>query len=66
MAVLCAFVLVPGTPDLYAQPMSRDASPQAQQAPKIPSDQLDSLVAPEDRGQRCEECREKNEHRLEL
>jgi len=46
LAVLCSFVLAPGTPGLYAQPARQDAGSQAQPSPKIPNDQLDSLVAP--------------------
>src|SRR5580658_9282486 len=42
-AVLCALLLAPGDTLLYAQPQD----PAQQQAPpKIPNDQLDSLVAP--------------------
>jgi hypothetical protein len=39
-------LLAPGTPDLYARPLAQDAASQEREAPKIPSDQLDSLVAP--------------------
>jgi hypothetical protein len=46
IAVFCAVLLAPGSPDVYAQPSSQDASSQGQEAPKIPNDQLDSLVAP--------------------
>jgi len=39
-------LLAPGTPDLYARPLAQAAASQEQEAPKIPSVQLDSLVAP--------------------
>jgi Protein of unknown function (DUF3300) len=46
VALLCALLLVPGNLTAYAQsPPPQDAS-QEQAAPKIPNDQLDSLVAP--------------------
>jgi Protein of unknown function (DUF3300) len=46
VALLCALLLVPGDLTAYAQsPPKQDAS-QEQPAPKIPNDQLDSLVAP--------------------
>jgi len=41
LAVLCALLILPGDPVLYAQP-----APQAQGAPQLSLDQLDSLVAP--------------------
>jgi uncharacterized membrane protein YgcG len=43
LAVLCALLLTPGDTLLYAQ---QEAAPAEQAAPKIPNDQLDSLVAP--------------------
>jgi len=43
LAVLCAILLTPGDTLLYAQ---QEAAPAEQAAPKIPNDQLDSLVAP--------------------
>ncbi len=46
IAAFCTLLLAPGTPDMYARAMKLDASSQDQQAPKIPDDQLDSLVAP--------------------
>jgi uncharacterized protein DUF3300 len=46
IAVFCAMLLAPGTPDLYARPLAQDAASKEREAPKIPSDQLDSLVAP--------------------
>jgi len=46
IAVFCAILLAPGTPDLYARPLAQAASSQGQEVPKIPNDQLDSLVAP--------------------
>src|ERR1700747_2305247 len=46
-AVLCSIVLLPGNlPSTQSQPVSQQASSPAAQAPKIPPDQLDSLVAP--------------------
>src|ERR1700746_1641097 len=46
-AVMCSIVLLPGTlPATQSQPVSQQASAPAQEAPKIPNDQLDSLVAP--------------------
>ena len=46
LAVLCSVLLVSGDPAAYAQPLTQDAAPQEQAEPKIPNDQLDSLVAP--------------------
>ena len=43
LAVLCALLLTPGETLLYAW---QEAAPADQAAPKIPDDQLDSLVAP--------------------
>jgi hypothetical protein len=43
LSLLCAVLLVRGDPALYAQQPSQS---QEQEAPKIPNDQLDSLVAP--------------------
>src|SRR5208283_3121460 len=43
LAVLCAMLLTPGDSLLYAR---QEAAPADQAAPKIPNDQLDSLVAP--------------------
>jgi Protein of unknown function (DUF3300) len=46
-AVVCSIVLVPATvPAARAEPVSQEASAPAQEAPKIPNDQLDALVAP--------------------
>ena len=45
VAVLCAILLVPGDVALLANPQEQAAAP-ADQAAKIPPDQLDSLVAP--------------------
>src|SRR6201981_2921336 len=46
-AVICSIVLLPGTlPATQSQPVSQQASAPAAEAPKIPNDQLDSLVAP--------------------
>jgi hypothetical protein len=46
-AVVCSIVLVPSTvPATRAGPVSQQASEPAQEAPKIPNDQLDALVAP--------------------
>jgi len=41
LALLCALLILPGDPVMYAQP-----APQAQDAPLLSLDQLDSLVAP--------------------
>jgi Protein of unknown function (DUF3300) len=46
LAVLCAFLLAPGDTAMYAQQAEQQAAPQGEAAPAIPSDQLDSLVAP--------------------
>lgn len=46
VAALCAMLLAPGPPNVYAGAEAQDNSAQAQQPPKIPNDQLDSLVAP--------------------
>ena len=46
-AVVCAIALVPATvPPMRAEPVAQEASTPAQEAPKIPNDQLDALVAP--------------------
>ncbi|HET7106975.1 MAG TPA: DUF3300 domain-containing protein [Candidatus Acidoferrum sp.] len=46
-AVVCSIALVAATvPPMRAQPVSQEASAPAQEAPKIPNDQLDALVAP--------------------
>jgi len=47
VAILCTFVLLPG--DTLANPLSRSQAPASAsqtQTPKIPPEQLDSLVAP--------------------
>jgi Protein of unknown function (DUF3300) len=46
VAVLCALLIAPGDTWAYAKSVHQDATPQGQEAPKIPNDQLDSLVAP--------------------
>jgi hypothetical protein len=46
LALLCSALLVTGDPVIYAQPSTQDAASQEQADPKIPNDQLDSLVAP--------------------
>jgi hypothetical protein len=46
VAVLCALLIAPGDSWAYTLPTPQDAAPQGQDAPKIPNDQLDSLVAP--------------------
>lgn len=46
VALLCVLLLVPGDPGLYAQSQPAPAAQTAQAEPKIPNDQLDSLVAP--------------------
>ena len=46
-AVMCSVVLLPGTlPPTQSQPVSQQAGAPAEDAPKIPNDQLDSLVSP--------------------
>jgi Protein of unknown function (DUF3300) len=46
LAVFCALLIAPGDTGTYARSVHQDAAPQGQDAPKIPNDQLDSLVAP--------------------
>src|SRR5258705_9474435 len=46
VALLCALLLLPGDLVAYAQSSPEQDAPQGQPAPKIPNDQLDSLVAP--------------------
>ncbi len=46
VAILCAAALVPGTSVMLAQQDQAPAATTTQAAPKIPDDQLDSLVAP--------------------
>lgn len=46
MAVVCVLSLAPGDTAVYAQPTPQQNGPAEQTAPKIPNDQLDSLVAP--------------------
>jgi hypothetical protein len=47
VAVLCVLLIAPGDTWAYARwSVHQDAVPQGQDAPKIPNDQLDSLVAP--------------------
>src|SRR6201998_3463555 len=46
LALLCSVLLVTGDPAVYAQPSTEEAAPQEQSEPKVPNDQLDSLVAP--------------------
>lgn len=46
VALLCALLLLPGDLTAYAQSAPQQSAPQEQPAPKIPNDQLDSLVAP--------------------
>jgi hypothetical protein len=46
VAVLCALLLAPGDTMLVARQAQQPSSPTEQDAPKIPNDQLDSLVAP--------------------
>jgi Protein of unknown function (DUF3300) len=45
VALLCALALLPGDPMVYAQTAPQQGT-SGQDAPKIPNDQLDSLVAP--------------------
>ena len=44
--MLCALLLAPGDTMLVARQVQQPGSPMEQDAPKIPNDQLDSLVAP--------------------
>ena len=47
MALVCSVVLVPGTlPLAGSEPGRQEAGAPTEEAPKIPNDQLDSLVAP--------------------
>jgi hypothetical protein len=46
LVVLCAFLLTPGETVTYAQQAEQQAAAPEQEAPKIPNDQLDALVAP--------------------
>ncbi|HEY7304973.1 MAG TPA: DUF3300 domain-containing protein, partial [Bryobacteraceae bacterium] len=46
LAVLCAVTLIPGDTLAYAQQKASSQTPAPAQAAKIPSDQLESLVAP--------------------
>lgn len=46
LVMLCSVLLVCGDPALYAQASTQAAAPQEEATPKIPNDQLDSLVAP--------------------
>jgi hypothetical protein len=46
VAALCALLLAPGDTLLVAQQVPQQDSSAGQEAPKIPNDQLDSLVAP--------------------
>jgi hypothetical protein len=46
VALLCALLLLPGDLVAYAQTPPQQDAPPEQAAPKIPNDQLDSLVAP--------------------
>ena len=46
VAVLCSALLVAANPIAYGQPSMQEVASQEQDAPKIPNDQLDSLVAP--------------------
>ena len=46
ITLLCSVLLVAGDPALYALASTQEAASQEQEAPKIPDDQLDSLVAP--------------------
>jgi hypothetical protein len=46
VALLCALLLLPGDLSAYARSPSPQEASQEQPAPKIPNDQLDSLVAP--------------------
>src|SRR6267154_2507750 len=46
VALLCALLLAPGDKMRVARQAQQPGSPMDQAAPKIPNDQLDSLVAP--------------------
>lgn len=46
IAAFCGILLVPVDSEIYARPATQKAAEQEQAAPKIPNDQLDSLVAP--------------------
>src|ERR1700720_2126064 len=46
MAILCIALLLPGKPVVLGQQADQQNAAPAAEAPKIPSDQLDSLVAP--------------------
>jgi hypothetical protein len=46
VALVCALLLLPGDLAMYAQSSPQQDVSQEQSAPKIPNDQLDSLVAP--------------------
>ena len=46
VAILCALLLAPGDTMLVARQVQQPGSPMEQDAPKIPNDQLDSLVVP--------------------
>jgi hypothetical protein len=46
VAVLCVLSLAPGDTAVYAQEAQQQVAPPEQPPPKIPNDQLDSLVAP--------------------
>jgi hypothetical protein len=46
LAVLCVLSLAPGDAAVYAQQAQQQAAPAEQPPPRIPNDQLDSLVAP--------------------
>jgi hypothetical protein len=46
-AIICSMLLIPGGPQVEAQvPAAQSSGATDEQAPKIPNDQLDSLVAP--------------------
>lgn len=46
LALLCSVLLMIGDLPLYARASTQEAASQEQESPKIPNDQLDSLVAP--------------------
>jgi hypothetical protein len=46
LALFCSVLMVAGDSAVYAQPPIQEAAGQEEAAPKIPNDQLDSLVAP--------------------
>jgi Protein of unknown function (DUF3300) len=46
VAIICAAILMPGDMSVFANPPSPQTAPAAEEAARIPAEQLDSLVAP--------------------